>query len=72
MIVSCITKAYNRFVLAFLFSLFVYDLINFVCSESEFDPDTYKIPFVVVSSKALATHVHSLLQSHEGTVPLLR
>ncbi|XP_062853880.1 meiosis regulator and mRNA stability factor 1 isoform X2 [Trichomycterus rosablanca] len=40
-------------------------------SESEYDPDTYKIPFVVVSLKALAAHVHSLLQSHEGTVPLL-
>ncbi|XP_076871921.1 meiosis regulator and mRNA stability factor 1 isoform X2 [Brachyhypopomus gauderio] len=40
-------------------------------SEADYDPDTYKIPFVVVSLKALAAHVHSLLQSHEGTVPLL-
>ncbi|XP_043086800.1 meiosis regulator and mRNA stability factor 1 isoform X2 [Puntigrus tetrazona] len=40
-------------------------------SESDFDPDSYMIPFVVVSLKTLAAHVHSLLQSHEGTVPLL-
>lgn len=40
-------------------------------SEADYDPDTYKIPFVVVSLKALAAHVHSLLQSHDGTVPLL-
>ncbi|XP_030637945.1 meiosis regulator and mRNA stability factor 1 [Chanos chanos] len=40
-------------------------------SEADYDPDTYKIPFVVVSLKALAAHVHSLLQTHEGTVPLL-
>ncbi len=41
-------------------------------SEADFDPDTYMIPFVLVSLKVLAAHVHSLLQSHEGTVPLLR
>ncbi|XP_073707798.1 meiosis regulator and mRNA stability factor 1 [Garra rufa] len=41
-------------------------------SESDFDPDSYMIPFVLVSLKVLAAHVHSLLQSHEGTVPLLR
>ncbi|XP_051754002.1 meiosis regulator and mRNA stability factor 1 isoform X4 [Ctenopharyngodon idella] len=40
-------------------------------SESDFDPDSYMIPFVMVSLKVLAAHVHSLLQSHEGTVPLL-
>ncbi|KAJ8284013.1 hypothetical protein COCON_G00028630 [Conger conger] len=40
-------------------------------SESDFDPDSYKIPFVVLSLKAFAAQVHSLLQSHEGTVPLL-
>ncbi|XP_046691551.1 meiosis regulator and mRNA stability factor 1 isoform X5 [Silurus meridionalis] len=40
-------------------------------SEADYDPDTYKIPFVVVSVKALSAHVHSLLQSHEGTIPLL-
>ncbi|XP_052455021.1 meiosis regulator and mRNA stability factor 1 isoform X2 [Carassius gibelio] len=40
-------------------------------SESDFDPDSYVIPFVLVSLKVLAAHVHSLLQSHEGTVPLL-
>uniref|UniRef100_A0A3B1INM6 Meiosis regulator and mRNA stability factor 1 n=1 Tax=Astyanax mexicanus TaxID=7994 RepID=A0A3B1INM6_ASTMX len=40
-------------------------------SEADYDPDTYKIPFVVVSLKALSAHVHCLLQSHEGTVPLL-
>lgn len=43
-----------------------------LCSEADYDPDTYKIPFVVVSLKALSAHVHSLLQSHEGTIPLLR
>uniref|UniRef100_UPI003AB1082E meiosis regulator and mRNA stability factor 1 n=1 Tax=Centroberyx gerrardi TaxID=166262 RepID=UPI003AB1082E len=40
-------------------------------SEADFDPDSYKIPFVVMSLNALASQVHSLLQSHEGTLPLL-
>ncbi|XP_047670113.1 meiosis regulator and mRNA stability factor 1-like isoform X1 [Tachysurus fulvidraco] len=40
-------------------------------SEADYDPDTYKIPFVAVSLKAFSAHVHSLLQSHEGTIPLL-
>ncbi|KAJ8001836.1 hypothetical protein DPEC_G00173550 [Dallia pectoralis] len=40
-------------------------------SEADFDPDSYKIPFVVMSLKILASHVHCLLQSHEGTLPLL-
>ncbi|XP_031419446.1 meiosis regulator and mRNA stability factor 1 isoform X2 [Clupea harengus] len=40
-------------------------------SEADYDPDSYKIPFVVVSVKTLAAQVHSLLQSHEGTIPLL-
>ncbi|XP_051562523.1 meiosis regulator and mRNA stability factor 1 isoform X4 [Myxocyprinus asiaticus] len=40
-------------------------------SESDFDPDSYTIPFVLVSLKVLAAHVHSLLQSHEGMLPLL-
>uniref|UniRef100_A0A8C8IXJ5 Meiosis regulator and mRNA stability factor 1 n=1 Tax=Oncorhynchus tshawytscha TaxID=74940 RepID=A0A8C8IXJ5_ONCTS len=40
-------------------------------SEADFDPDSYKIPFVVVSLKTLASQVHCLLQSHEGTLPLL-
>ncbi|TSK62619.1 Meiosis regulator and mRNA stability factor 1 [Bagarius yarrelli] len=40
-------------------------------SEADYDPDTYKIPFVVASLKALSAHVHSLLQSHDGTIPLL-
>nr|XP_055068273.1 meiosis regulator and mRNA stability factor 1 isoform X3 [Misgurnus anguillicaudatus] len=40
-------------------------------SESDFDPDAYVIPFVLVSLKVLAAHVHSLLQTHEGTIPLL-
>ncbi|XP_005143455.2 meiosis regulator and mRNA stability factor 1 isoform X1 [Melopsittacus undulatus] len=39
--------------------------------EREFDPDSYKIPFVVLSLKTFAPQVHSLLQTHEGTVPLL-
>uniref|UniRef100_A0ACB8FL76 Meiosis regulator and mRNA stability factor 1 n=2 Tax=Sphaerodactylus townsendi TaxID=933632 RepID=A0ACB8FL76_9SAUR len=40
-------------------------------SEHDFDPDSYKVPFVILSLKTFAPHVHSLLQSHEGTVPLL-
>ncbi|KAM3916124.1 meiosis regulator and mRNA stability factor 1 isoform 2-T2 [Leptodactylus fuscus] len=37
----------------------------------DFDPDSYIIPFVIQSLKIFAPQVHSLLQSHEGTVPLL-
>lgn len=40
-------------------------------SEADFDPDSYKIPFVVMSLSTLAAEIHSLLQSHEGTLPLL-
>uniref|UniRef100_A0A8C8ZDS5 Meiosis regulator and mRNA stability factor 1 n=1 Tax=Prolemur simus TaxID=1328070 RepID=A0A8C8ZDS5_PROSS len=40
-------------------------------SEHEFDPDSYKIPFVILCLKTFAPQVHSLLQTHEGTVPLL-
>ncbi|XP_023385423.1 meiosis regulator and mRNA stability factor 1 isoform X9 [Pteropus vampyrus] len=40
-------------------------------NEHEFDPDCYKIPFVILSLKTFAPQVHSLLQTHEGTVPLL-
>ncbi|XP_055265521.1 meiosis regulator and mRNA stability factor 1 isoform X2 [Moschus berezovskii] len=40
-------------------------------SEHEFDPDSYKIPFVILPLKTFAPQVHSLLQTHEGTVPLL-
>ncbi|XP_062999466.1 meiosis regulator and mRNA stability factor 1 isoform X2 [Elgaria multicarinata webbii] len=40
-------------------------------SEHDFDPDSYKVPFVVLSLKTFAPQVHSLLQTHEGTVPLL-
>ncbi|XP_063124433.1 meiosis regulator and mRNA stability factor 1 isoform X5 [Rattus norvegicus] len=40
-------------------------------SELVFDPDSYKVPFVVLSLKVFAPQVHSLLQTHEGTVPLL-
>ncbi|XP_014376287.1 meiosis regulator and mRNA stability factor 1 isoform X5 [Alligator sinensis] len=40
-------------------------------SEHEFDPDSYKIPFVILSLKTFAPQVHSLLQTHEGTLPLL-
>ncbi|KAM5199012.1 meiosis regulator and mRNA stability factor 1 isoform 8-T8 [Hipposideros larvatus] len=40
-------------------------------SEHEFDPDCYRIPFVILSLKTFAPQVHSLLQTHEGTVPLL-
>ncbi|XP_056392845.1 meiosis regulator and mRNA stability factor 1 isoform X2 [Hyla sarda] len=37
----------------------------------DFDPDTYIIPYVIQSLKIFAPQVHSLLQSHEGTVSLL-
>ncbi|XP_012931803.1 meiosis arrest female protein 1 isoform X1 [Heterocephalus glaber] len=40
-------------------------------SEHEFDPDSYKIPFVILSLKTFAPQVHTLLRTHEGTVPLL-
>uniref|UniRef100_A0A8C9VKB4 Meiosis regulator and mRNA stability factor 1 n=1 Tax=Scleropages formosus TaxID=113540 RepID=A0A8C9VKB4_SCLFO len=40
-------------------------------SESDFDPDSYRVPFVVLSLKSFSAQVHSLLQTHEGTVPLL-
>lgn len=40
-------------------------------SEADFDPDAYNIPFVAISVSALAPEVHTLLQSHEGTLPLL-
>ncbi|XP_077426140.1 meiosis regulator and mRNA stability factor 1 isoform X3 [Vanacampus margaritifer] len=40
-------------------------------SEDDFDPDSYTIPFVVISLSTLASEVHALLQSHEGTLPLL-
>ncbi|XP_076585711.1 meiosis regulator and mRNA stability factor 1 isoform X3 [Chaetodon auriga] len=40
-------------------------------SEADFDPDSYKIPFVAMSLSTLASEVHSLLQSHEGILPLL-
>lgn len=40
-------------------------------SEHDFDPDSYKIPFVILPLKTFSPQVHSLLQTHEGTVPLL-
>uniref|UniRef100_UPI00398F5C47 meiosis regulator and mRNA stability factor 1 isoform X2 n=1 Tax=Pristiophorus japonicus TaxID=55135 RepID=UPI00398F5C47 len=40
-------------------------------SENEFDPDSYKIPFIILPLKTFAPQVHSLLHTHEGTVPLL-
>ncbi|CAJ1053824.1 meiosis regulator and mRNA stability factor 1 isoform X8 [Xyrichtys novacula] len=40
-------------------------------SEADFDPDSYKIPFVLMSLSTLTSEIHSLLQSHEGTLPLL-
>ncbi|XP_072416257.1 meiosis regulator and mRNA stability factor 1 isoform X3 [Chiloscyllium punctatum] len=40
-------------------------------NENEFDPDSYKIPFTILSLKTFAPQVHSLLHTHEGTVPLL-
>ncbi|KAM4632640.1 meiosis regulator and mRNA stability factor 1 [Discoglossus pictus] len=44
---------------------------NTTFSEHDFDPDSYIIPYVIVSLKIFAPQVHSLLQTHEGTVPLL-
>ncbi|XP_037546206.1 meiosis regulator and mRNA stability factor 1 [Nematolebias whitei] len=40
-------------------------------SEADFDPDSYKIPFVVMSLSSLTSEVHGLLESHDGTLPLL-
>ncbi|XP_029006216.1 meiosis regulator and mRNA stability factor 1 isoform X3 [Betta splendens] len=40
-------------------------------SEADFDPDSCKIPFTVMSLSTLTSDVHSLLHSHEGTLPLL-
>ncbi|XP_061844228.1 meiosis regulator and mRNA stability factor 1 isoform X3 [Nerophis lumbriciformis] len=40
-------------------------------SEADFDPDSYRIPFVVMSLSTLSSEVHTLLQSHDGTLPLL-
>ncbi|XP_023560435.1 meiosis regulator and mRNA stability factor 1 isoform X3 [Octodon degus] len=40
-------------------------------SEHEFDPDSYKIPFVILYLKTFVPQVHTLLRTHEGTVPLL-
>ncbi|KAG8432951.1 hypothetical protein GDO86_017279 [Hymenochirus boettgeri] len=40
-------------------------------SGHDFDPDGYIIPYVILSLKIFAPQVHSLLQTHEGMVPLL-
>ncbi|RVE75710.1 hypothetical protein OJAV_G00001470 [Oryzias javanicus] len=40
-------------------------------SEADFDPDTYKIPFVVMPLSTLASKLNHLLESHGGTLPLL-
>ncbi|XP_077460554.1 meiosis regulator and mRNA stability factor 1 isoform X4 [Stigmatopora argus] len=40
-------------------------------SEADFDPDSYTIPFAVMSISKLASEVHALLHSHGGTLPLL-
>ncbi|XP_029431876.1 meiosis regulator and mRNA stability factor 1 isoform X2 [Rhinatrema bivittatum] len=45
--------------------------VNTTFSEHEFDPDLYTVPFLVLSLKIFAPQVHGLLQTHEGTVPLL-
>ncbi|XP_072275084.1 meiosis regulator and mRNA stability factor 1 [Pyxicephalus adspersus] len=44
--------------------------INKKLSTHDFDPDSYIIPHVILSLKTFAPQVHSLLQTHEGTVPL--
>ncbi|XP_078786385.1 meiosis regulator and mRNA stability factor 1 isoform X7 [Oryzias latipes] len=40
-------------------------------SEADFDPESYKIPFVVMSLSTLASELNHLLESHGGTLPLL-
>uniref|UniRef100_A0A3P9MPU8 Meiosis regulator and mRNA stability factor 1 n=1 Tax=Oryzias latipes TaxID=8090 RepID=A0A3P9MPU8_ORYLA len=40
-------------------------------SEADFDPESYKIPFVVMSLNTLASELNHLLESHGGTLPLL-
>lgn len=41
-------------------------------SEADFDPDSYKMPYVVMALSKLTSEVHSLLESHDGTLPMLR
>lgn len=43
-----------------------------VTSEADFDPDSYKMPYVVMALNKLSSEVHSLLDSHDGTLPMLR
>eukprot|EP00066_Takifugu_rubripes_P022057 XP_011611323.1 PREDICTED: meiosis arrest female protein 1 isoform X2 [Takifugu rubripes] len=40
-------------------------------SEADFDPDSYKMPCVVMALSKLSPEVHSLLESHDGTLPML-
>lgn len=49
---------------------FVFCLL--VTSEADFDPDSYKMPYVVMALSKLSLEVHSLLESHDGTLPMLR
>lgn len=41
-------------------------------SEADFDPDSYKMPYVVMALSKLTSEVHRLLESHDGTLSLLR
>lgn len=67
------TDTYSPFSFLNIFSLFFSFFLCFsFFSEADFDPDSYKIPFVIMSVSNLASEVHSLLQSHEGSLPLLR
>lgn len=43
-----------------------------ITSEADFDPDSYKMPCVVMALSKLSPEVHSLLESHDGTLPMLR
>ncbi|XP_014864150.1 PREDICTED: meiosis arrest female protein 1-like [Poecilia mexicana] len=52
----------------FFFLTIIFYIFN---SEADFDPESYKIPFVVMSLSSLSAEVHSLLQMHDGTLPLL-
>lgn len=70
-ILTCISDLLTK-TADYLQTIYNFVTLSSSFSEADFDPDSYKIPFVVMSLSTLATEVHSLLQSHEGSLPLLR
>lgn len=50
----------------------VIEICVLITSEADFDPDSYKMPYVVMALSKLTSEVHSLLESHDGTLPMLR